>query len=430
MGDCSKKMTDFRPFRAWRYNPERVDLGQAIAPPYDVISPAQREILYAKSPLNVIRLILGKEPDFYERARLRWESWSREGILIQDERPALYLYEQVFEHPWNHLPLRRLAVVGVLKLEEPGPVLRHEATFEGPKKDRLLLLEKSRTNLSAVFGLYEDRQKTVSALSAAYRNEPPLFQVLDGEGVLHQGWAVDREADQRLLREALREERILIADGHHRYETALEYRRRMRKKFPDAPPESPFDFVLMALVESHDEGLLVLPTHRLLRSLGSWTAEGFIERLRPSFDLIPTPDDELFEALKAEPQNEKLFGASFGKGGSFLLRLKNLEAVRSQLPAGKPPLWYEIEANLLTHFIFQGLGGNSGEGLESLIEYTRFAQEAVRAVREKRAEAAFLLRSPEIKTIRQLAEAGERMPQKTTYFYPKLASGLFFYHQE
>jgi len=362
---------DFRPFQAWRYNPARVDLSQVIAPPYDVISPAAREALYAQSPYNVVRLILGKEPDFYDEARGRWEAWSQEGILIQEARPALYLYEQTFTPPSKGGELRRLAVVGRLKLEASGAVLRHEATFEGPKKDRLLLLEKTKTNLSPVFGLYRDPGKTVATLAAVYRAKPVLFRAQDGEGVLHQGWAVEEGSHQKILQEALSRGEILIADGHHRYETALEYRSEMRKKLPSSPSEVPFDFVMMALVESEDEGLLMLPTHRLIRSLASSSKPAFLERLRAHFEFVPYPEGELFRAMEARPRDELVFGGLFGKEGSFLLRLKNLESIRPLLPQGKPPIWYEVEANLLAYFIFDIVWGSSREEREGLVQYTR-----------------------------------------------------------
>ena len=160
----STQKADFRPFRAWRYSPE-ADLSKVIAPPYDVISPAEREALYAQSPFNVVRLIFGKEPDFYDEAGRRWKDWRARKILTQDMRPAFYLYEQSFRHPLTQRALRRTAAVGVLKLEEPGAVFRHETTFEGPKKDRLSLLEKVEANLSPVFGLYPDPGK-ISAKSA------------------------------------------------------------------------------------------------------------------------------------------------------------------------------------------------------------------------------------------------------------------------
>lgn len=426
----SSQQPDFRPFRAWRYHPGRTRLDQVIAPPYDVISPAEQETLYAKSPHNVVRLILGKEPDFYQQASRRWQEWSREGILAQDEVSALYLYEQIFSHPSNGLPLRRLAVVGLLKLEEPGAVFRHEATFEGPKRDRLSLLEGTQTNLSPVFGLYEDSGKSVAGLLELYRRSQPLFEAKDDQGVLHRGWAITKLQDQNRIREALHRGKILIADGHHRYETAMEYRREMRKKFPDASPEAPFNFVMMALVESKDKGLLVLPTHRILRSLAPLTRKVFLERLGRHFDFFPHREEELFKVLEAHAQSEKVFGGLFGREGSFLLRLKGLEAIRVSLPQGKPPVWYEIEANLLNHFMFDKLWGVSEEKRLALVEYTRSWEEAARKVREEKAEAAFLMRAPTVDTVRKLAYAGERLPQKTTYFYPKLASGLFFYYHD
>lgn len=419
---------DFRPFRAWRYHPGRVELSRVIAPPYDVISPSEQEALYAKSPFNVVRLILGKEADFYEHARKCWEEWVRKGILVQDEKPALYLYEQVFRHPWDSRPLRRLALVGILKLEETGAVLRHEATFEAPKKDRFLLLEKTKTNLSPIFGLYENPE-ILSTLSALSRAEAPLFEARDDQGVLHRGWAVQKKEDQKAVHEALAGEKILIADGHHRYETALEYRRRMRQKFPSAPPEAPFDFVMMALAASGDEGLLVLPTHRIIRSLAPLSEKDFLKQLSQHFDLRPHPDQKVFQALLARPETEKVFGGVFREAGSFILSLKNIETTRRLLPSGKSPIWYEVEAHLLSHLIFDVLWTPPSEKRQGLVAYTRSSEEAIQAVREGRAEAAFLLRTPRVDTIRKLAYAGERMPQKTTYFYPKLASGLFFYHQ-
>ena len=412
------KKLDFRPFRAWRYHAGRVALSRVIAPPYDVISPEEREALYAKSPHNVIRLILGKEPDFYECARRHWETWSQEGILAQDPHPALYLYEQTFHHPWDSRPMKRLAIVGTLHLEGSDAVLRHEATFAGPKQDRLLLLEKTRTNLSPIFGLYQDRDKTLSSLFSSYREQPPLFEARDDQGVFHRGWAVEKEKDQALIRNILSDQKILIADGHHRFETALEYRRRMRQKFPALQKEAPFDFVMMALVAFEDEGLLVLPTHRVLRSLESVSRKSLIERLRHAFELQPTPAEKLFSELEKTPSREKVLGGYFGEEGSFLLRLKEPK----RIPESK------IDALLLNSLILENLAGLSGEKRERQVEYTRSSEEAIRTVREGKAEAAFLLRSPDLKEIRALADRGEMMPQKTTYFYPKLASGLFFYH--
>ncbi len=419
---------DFRPFQAWRYEGKRVDLSQVIAPPYDVISPAEQETLYKNSPFNVIRLILGKEANFHDEASRHWDEWTRQGILAQDKRPAFYLYEQTFAHPWSKRAMKRTALVGALKLEAPESVLAHEATFAGPKKDRLLLFEKTQTNLSPIFGLYQNSKKLLGPLGSSYRNQPTLFEARDSAGTLHRGWAIEREEDQRTIRDALSREKVLIADGHHRYETALEYRKEMRKARPNAPPEAPFDFVLMALVAFEDEGLLVLPTHRMIRSFGALPKQEFLNRLRNYFELKSQPEGELFKALEAAPSQEKVFGGLFGEAGTFLLRLKDPALIRKFLPEGKPAVWYETEANLLTSFVIQTLWKPSSEEYLDSVQYTHSWEEAAQAVREGKVEASFLMRAPKVERVRQLAEVGERMPQKTTYFYPKLADGLFFYH--
>jgi len=423
-------MPDVRPFRAWRFDLGRVGtLSDVVAPPYDVISPAEREALYTRSPYNVVRLILGKEPDFYEQALRSWEEWSRLGILAQDPLPAFYLYEQVFRCPGDPQPRRRLALVGILKLDTAeGAVLAHEYTFSRPKRDRFLLLEKTKTNLSPIFGLFQTSASVLSGIASNYRNRPPLFQAEDDQKVVHRGWAIEKGEDQRAIHEALASEKILIADGHHRFETALEYRRQMKEKFPNASDEAPFNFVMMALVDFNDPGLVVLPTHRIVQSFGKFPKKEFLDRLRRHFEFLPFLESEVFSELGRRPSRDKVFGGMFGKQGVFLLRLKNLQDAEKLMPHGKPEIWYELEANLLTHLVFDKLWGASGEERQVLVEYTRSWEEAAQAVREGKAEAAFLMRPPDVRTIRELADAGERMPQKTTYFYPKLASGLFFYH--
>lgn len=423
---CSKK--EFRPFRAWHYEPRRVTLGRVIAPPYDVISPEERELLYQKDPLNVVRLILGKEPDFHDRAALRWREWSRKGVLVNDSVPAYYLYQQTFQHPLTSRTLKRTAVIGTLKLEESGTVLPHEATFSGPKRDRLLLLEKTHCNLSPIFGLVPDPRKALTALGKECEEKAPLLEAGEEEGTTHRVWALQDKKNQDAIHRLVAEEKILIADGHHRYETALEYRRRKRQKLTGAPPEAPYDFVMMALVGFQDEGLLVLPTHRLLRSLAPWSDREFLERLKEHFEVRPVPADQLFQTLEDQPVREKVFGIAFRKKEGYLLRLKNLNCVKKNLSIKKPDLWYEVEANLLNHFVFDKIWGLSEEKRREKIEYTHLAGEAVQKVEEGGAEAALLLRSPQLALIQELADLGEKMPQKTTFFYPKLASGLFFYY--
>lgn len=421
---------DFLPFRAWRYNPRQVELSRVIAPPYDVISLREQEALYGRSPFNVVRLILGKENNFYEAARKRWEEWTQRGVLIRDGAPSYYLYEQTFKHPWDGRPMRRLAVIGILKLDRPDQVLPHEATFEGPKKDRFQLLAKTKVNFSPIFGLIRDSKGVMTGLASRYRQKPPLFEAAGDEGSFHRGWALEAGGEQDRFHQWVRKEKILIADGHHRYETAVAYRYEMRKKFPEAPDGQPYDFAMTALVGFEDEGLLMLPTHRMIRSLGVRSRTEFLSRLRDHFDLLPFPDERLFSELLHRPKNEIVLGGLFGSDGSFLLRFKNPKGLRRPPSFLKRITRYRIEADLLNRLVFDSLWGLAEAERRDLIEYTRSSEEAVEKIKKNQAEAAFLLRPPEIERVRALADRGERMPQKTTYFYPKLADGFVFYSHE
>ncbi|MBI4115312.1 MAG: DUF1015 domain-containing protein, partial [Candidatus Omnitrophica bacterium] len=338
-----KGQLDFRPFKAWRYNTRQVELSHVIAPPYDVISGQDQESLYARSPYNVVRLILGKEPDFHDQAEKCWVEWGRKGILTQDTHPAFYLYKQTFSHPLDpRRKMKRFALVGVLNLEKADSVLLHEATFAAPRKDRLLLLEKTHTNLSPVFGLYRDSKKLLPSLFASYEKKPKLFEAEDDQDSLHKGWVIEEGKDQALVQKVLASEKILIADGHHRFETALEYRRQMREKFPNTPRKAPFDFVLMALVEFDDPGLLVLPTHRIIRSFGKMTKKEFIERLRPYFDFLPYPEEDVSAELTKRSPSEWVIGVLFGEEGSFLIKPRDFDKIRKALPQEKPPIWYQV----------------------------------------------------------------------------------------
>lgn len=421
---------DFRPFQAWRYEPRREEISRVLAPPYDIISSPEQNALYQRSPYNVVRLTLGREANFYDEAARRWREWREQGILVQAKRPAFYLYQQTFKHPVTGRLFVRTAVVGILKLENSSAVLRHEATFSGPKQDRTRLLEKTRANLSPIFGLFPDSQKALAFIVEATEGQPAFFEASEEDGTLHRGWAVEGESEQEKIHALIAQNRILIADGHHRYETSLEYRNAMRKKFPGTPADAPFDFVLTALVAFEDPGLVMLPTHRVLRSLGPSSKEKFLERLKEHFDCVLCSGETLAAELERRPKSEKVFGAVFAGKESFLLRLRDPDSIRKFLPEGKPALWYEVEANLLNHFIFEVLWGLPESERRDLIEYTHASGEALERVQAGTGEAAFLLRSPEVREVHQLAEAGEKMPQKTTYFYPKLADGLFFYSHE
>ncbi|MFN3476904.1 MAG: DUF1015 family protein, partial [Candidatus Methylomirabilales bacterium] len=267
-------MASIAPFRGIRYNPEKIgDLSLVVAPPYDVITPSAQDQYYAKHPWNVIRLILGKEllgdddqKNRYTRACEFFHRWLNEGVLVQDPTPSLYLYEQRFLHPRTGESLRRLGFLALVRLEpwNARVVFPHERTLEKPKRDRLALIRACSANFEPVFAFYPDPLETVQALLEEEAEKGPALDFLD-EGIEHRLWLLQDEGRIREIVEAFQGERLFIADGHHRYETALAFRDELEKADP-APPEvkakRPYQYVMMLLVSAHDPGLVILPTHR------------------------------------------------------------------------------------------------------------------------------------------------------------------------
>jgi uncharacterized protein (DUF1015 family) len=390
------------PFRALRYDPARVgDLAAVVAPPYDVISPAQQDALYDRSPYNVVRLILPREAARAEAAAATLRAWMVSGVLTRDPRPALYFYSQEFslKDGSRH---RRDGVLCRLGLEEfgTGVVRPHERTFPGPKADQLALLRATGAYLSPIFGLYarpRERFHDVAGIAGA-----PMLEIVQDDGEVHRVWRVDDAPAVERVAAALAPETIFIADGHHRYETALAYR---GERGADGPRS-----VLAFLSNMEEEGLLVLPTHRLLRVPLRLASADFEERLRECFAVepltlgTPRPAGAIDVVL---PDRH--------------LRLRAREAARAcvtHLPASVRGL----DVALLHGAILEPMLGAGSRDLE----FTHDDDEAALAVASGRSTAAFLLNPPTVAAVRAVCLAGELMPEKSTYFYPKLASGLVF----
>ena len=420
-----KTMADFRPLQGWRYDPAKNDFQKVIAPPYDVISPDQQDRLYEKSPYNCIRLILNKientdTPDNnrYTRARDAYQSWQKEGILTQEKAPCFYFYRQNFKHPENGTLLERSSLLGRIKLEpfENGIILPHEKTLSRPKEDRKKLLQAAGTNFSPIFGLYQDPRGEVKSLLSGADQEKPLFEAVDEEGVRHRVWVVRDSSRVESLHQAFSDHKIYIADGHHRYQTALDHSHEVRQ----GEGELLSDFVLTALVEFEDPGLVLLPTHRMVLPYASFPANP-LEALKKYFDVKPVPN---------EKTENNAVGVSFGLmlgGNSYQLILRDLEAAKREMPAGKPDIWYRFDLNVLAHLVFAKLWNLPETEWENVLRFTHHPPEAVEAAQSGKAKASFLIRAPRTRLLQEMGEAGQLMPQKSTYFYPKLASGLVFY---
>ncbi len=393
-------MAVVQPLDGLRYDPARVgDVGQVLAPPYDVITPAEQAELYARSPYNVIRLILPREAERAASAARTLREWVAADLLRPDPVPALYLYSQQFSLP-DGSTRRRDGLLCRLRLEDfaSGVVRPHERTLPGPKADRLAILRATGANLSAIFGLYDRPGEPLRELLGGAPGTP----LVDVNG-WHQLWRVTDPATIARVQAALASESVIIADGHHRYETALAYR-------DEQPGNEAARYVLAYLANMEEEGVVILPTHRLVRGPLRLDAPALEARLRASFTVEPL-----------DPRRRRAAGEIDCVLPDRKLRLRAGPAARARLD-GLPPVLRDLEVELLRRAILEPVLDTGAEALD----FTHDDEEAVAAVAAGRAAVAFLLNPPSMAQVRQVCLAGEVMPEKSTYFYPKLATGLVF----
>jgi uncharacterized protein (DUF1015 family) len=417
-------MADARAFRGLRFAPDRVDPALTIAPPYDVISPAEQRQLYGRSLHNIVRVEYGEErprdtdtDNRYTRAARDLRAWLDDGVLRRDARPAVYAYTQEFQHEGR--PHARRAWFCALRLEawEAGAVKPHEHTLAGPRADRLRLLRATRTQVSPVYSLFRP--------GASFPHGEPLLDLTAG-GQRHILGAVTDDDALVSFRDVIRDADVYIADGHHRYETALAYRDEVRALASSWTGDEPENFVLMALTAADDPGLLVLPTHRIILRP---TPPDALARLRFRFDAEDVTDAGRAAAMErlASLALETAFVAlALEPGRLHLLRLRDREGVEARMPAGQPDAWKRLDVNVLQYGVLRDIYGIDDDALSAggAVTYTQDAGEVERAVRDGDATAAFLLNATPVEHILAVADAGGRMPQKSTYFYPKLPTGL------
>jgi len=430
-------MADIAPFRALRYDPRAVpDLPGAVAPPYDVIAPAARA-RYARHPHSIVRLTLPREDDpgpplrdRYERAAHTLAAWRAAGVLRRDAQAALYPYEQTFRLG-DHI-LRRRGFLGLLRLADYAErvVLPHERTFARYKDDRLQLMRACPANLEAILGFYGGPGAEVACLLDAAMQAPPLAELTDEDGARHRLWRL-AGAGAGAVRDRLGPEPVVIADGHHRYETALAFREERLAGVPAGEAaRRPEAFVLIHLVHAEDPGLVVLPTHRLVQRGAPLAA------LRPTlarhFDLEPLPPAQgdplaTLRAALGELQARRAEEVAFlavGKGGELLrLRLRDPAACEELVRAGHSPALARLDVAILHALVVERLLGIPA-GDPDAIRYERDEAALLEAVEAGGAPVAFALSAPSPCEVMRLARAGERMPQKSTFFYPKVLSGL------
>lgn len=429
------------PFRAVRYDVARVgDLSKVTTQPYDRIKPDLQEEYYRRHEFNIVRIILRRdEPgrDKYAAAAATLEDWLRRGVLVREEKPALYVYHQVYRTPQGVKTRKGLSAL--VQIDEPGKgkILPHEQTHTGPKVDRLNLLRATRTHTEQVFFLYSDPEKAVNRiLDEAARGKPDL-EAVDDLGETHRVWRLDDPARVEAVRKILEPKECIIADGHHRYETSWNYKQEMaRAGRRGEGPESP-DHVLATLVNMDDD-LTIFGTHRLVYDARSFDPARLLTEARRHFEIREYPfagpaeepgaRRELLEDLRIEGASRPCFGAALrGAGAHYLFLVRDVRAAAAQVREPRSEDWRSLDVNLLhTLLLEEVLGIGPAElAAEKNVEFLRSADEAVEKVLAPgKYQAAFLVNPVRIDQIRRIVRHGERFPQKTTDFYPKLLTGL------
>jgi uncharacterized protein (DUF1015 family) len=430
-------MADIRAFRAYRYDLGRVGtLSDVVAPPYDVIDPGLQQALYARSPYNVIRLILNKqEPsdseanNRYTRAARCLRDWQQDGILVQDSARALYVYHQEFDVEGRRHTRRGFMTRVRLERFGEGRIFPHEETMPGPKADRLQLMRATAMNLSQIFGLYPDGEGTVQAqLDAAVGRSLPL-EAVDHLGVVSRLWPVTDQHVVSTVTGLMGPRPVFIADGHHRYETALRYLDERRAAGEIHDVEAPANFVLMMLVSMSDPGLIILPTHRLVGGLPDLTADRLRELLQSHFDVEIIGRGEpgardTWELMEADGRQDLLGFGSVADGTWLTARLRTPEAMEA-LAAQHSPAWRGLAVSVL-HELVLGKLVSEALGCRPECRYVHLLREVQGAVAARQCQLAVLVPPARMEHVEQIAGNLEKMPPKSTYFYPKLLSGLVF----
>ena len=413
-------MAIVRPFKGVRYNLEKVLLKQVIAPPYDVVTPEMHTNFVGRSPYNVVKIDLPKEgDDKYHQAAYTYNEWRKKGVLIKEQHPAFYIYEQEYEY--GQRSYVRTGFVGLLKLEPfgKGVVFPHEKTLSGPKQDRFDLMAASKANFSQIFGLYLDPEERLNAIFDDCRQGMPLASATDDDKVKCSIWQIYDPDTINKIQMFMKDKAIYIADGHHRYETSLMYRNKMREENTDNESElKPYDFVMMMFVNFYDPGLIIFPTHRVISLPENHNEEKFITNLQNDFNLLKLTDlraGEEFLSKNKEPGSMVMIT----ERGVYGLSI-NQETLESQ-----HPVYRSIDTYLLQRVILNEQLAIPEEQIlaKKGIFFYQFPEEVHEHI-VKNGGIGFILNPLTIDKIRKVSENGLVMPQKSTFFYPKLTTGL------
>ena len=418
-------MAEIRAFKALRFDTEKAGMiEELVCPPYDIISEKQRQEYLYRNPNNIIRLELPKGEEPYKTAGEVLKKWLDSGVLKRDDEEAVYIYEEEFSINGIHAKFKGCIVR--VKIEEfsKGVVLPHEETLSKAKEDRFNLMKATNCNFSQIYSLYMDSEHKIISRLDRLSECNPAIELTDGDEVTHRLWIVTDKDEINAICGDFADKKLYIADGHHRYETALNYRNYCRENGIGDGGE---DYVMMMLVDMEHDGLVVLPTHRLVRDLESFDKEKILNDCKEYFDVSEESDVSNAESKLKELYDEgkKAFAFYSGDKGYNLLVLRDEKVIGELLP-NKSRATQGLDVTVLHTLVLEKIFGIDAENMAKQINltYTRLFDEAIESVDTGKAQCAFILNPTRVTEIRDVAAAGEKMPQKSTYFYPKLITGL------
>ncbi|MFA4966874.1 MAG: DUF1015 domain-containing protein [Candidatus Margulisiibacteriota bacterium] len=431
-------MAKIYPFKGLLYNQKKVKkLSKVMSPPYDVISPEEQDHYYQISDFNIVKLILGKEfpgdtqyNNKYVRAAASFEGWQRHEIMVRDPKPSIYVYEQKFSYGGEKWV--RLGFIALFRIEDGGraKLYPHEETLAIPKMDRVELIRATHANFDCIFSLYQDPEnKVMKPLKEAMRRKP-IIEAKDENKIEHRLWRVDsRPVINKVIKE-MKDRSAFIADGHHRFEAAVRFKNEMKERNTRFSEDESYNHVMMYFTPAEGKGLLVLPIHRMVKPIPHLEINNFEEELKSYFDIKlfpftkrtePAVRKKAVRELEKNPATHSFVMGIKGVSRYYLLTLRSEDIVDMLLEEDKPAAFKHLDVTILHTIIMKKiLGGTS----EEQINYTKDADEAVEGVLDGPYQLAFLLNPTKISDILEIAEKSEKMPQKSTFFYPKLLSGL------
>jgi len=427
-------MIRIAPFHGIFYSKKKIrDLARVIAPPYDVISPAEQDRLYKKSPFNFIRLDFSQEPDSYDAVAQLLQEWRSQGVFERDATPAIYFMVHRFALKGG-APKERLGFFALAQLQDfsDGAIRPHEKTLAAPKEDRLKLMLACNAQLSPIFALYAEPKQAINRmLAVAVEGVAPLLEVEQDNGDHCRLWRIDDPALIQKVQREMKDQPLLIADGHHRYEATLRYRDQRRSERGQWTGGEAFNYIMAYFANMNDDNVVILPTHRLVRGYAHKPFLELEEALQTYFYVeqhpkTPEGKTSFLKALKSAAKKHRVIGASFKRDPRYLiLRLKNKRIMQRLAQELSAPL-RELDVTTLHLLILEHILGMPAEQQVNgaTIRYSQDDEAVLQALEKEDFQAAFILNAPKAEEIQAIVAAGEKMPQKSTYFYPKLSSGL------